>query len=105
MGKNSLEAKADVAMAENAGHVVDEQILDLDQRIQELVAIAPPFYHNKNLLRLYLLIIPTCLAAAITLGFDASMMSGLQAVPSWDNCKCANVLGLFWDGLVTNESS
>ncbi|KAH7469678.1 hypothetical protein FOMA001_g14004 [Fusarium oxysporum f. sp. matthiolae] len=85
MGKNSLEAKADVAMAENAGHVVDEQILDLDQRIQELVAIAPPFYHNKNLLRLYLLIIPTCLAAAITLGFDASMMSGLQAVPSWDN--------------------
>ncbi|KAJ4050974.1 hypothetical protein NW753_007579 [Fusarium oxysporum] len=85
MGKNSLEAKADIAMAEDAGHVVDEQILDLDQRIQELVAIAPPFYQNKNLLRLYLLIIPTCLAAAITLGFDASMMSGLQAVPSWDN--------------------
>lgn len=70
MGKNSLEGKADVAMAENAGHVVDEQILDLDQRIQELVAIAPPFHHNKNLLRLYLLIIPTCLAAAITLGFE-----------------------------------
>ncbi|KAF5560916.1 hexose transporter [Fusarium phyllophilum] len=85
MGKNSLEGKTDVAMAENAGHVVDEQILNLDQRIQELVAIAPPFYRNKNLLRLYLLIIPTCLAAAITLGFDASMMSGLQAVPSWDN--------------------
>ncbi|KAF9770774.1 hypothetical protein IL306_011619 [Fusarium sp. DS 682] len=84
MGKNSLDTKADVAMAENAGHVVDEQILDLDQRIQELVAVAPPFYQNKNLLQLYLLIIPTCLAAAITLGFDASMMSGLQAVPSWD---------------------
>ncbi|QGI70416.1 hypothetical protein CEK26_002749 [Fusarium fujikuroi] len=85
MGKNSLEGKTDVAMAEDASHVVDEQILDLDKRIQELVAIAPPFYQNKNLLRLYLLIIPTCLAAAITLGFDASMMSGLQAVPSWDN--------------------
>jgi hypothetical protein len=27
------------------------------------------------------------LCAAITLGFDASMMSGLQAVPSWDECR------------------
>lgn len=87
MGKNSLDGKTDVAMAESASQAVDEQILDLDQRIQELVAAAPPFYQNKNLLRLYLMIIPTCLAAAVTLGFDASMMSGLQAVPSWDNCK------------------
>ncbi|KAF5002533.1 hypothetical protein FGRMN_298 [Fusarium graminum] len=85
MGRPSLEGKTDVAMAENASQAVDEQILTLDQRIQELVAAAPPFYKNKNLLRLYLLIIPTCLCAAITLGFDASMMSGLQAVPYWDN--------------------
>ncbi|KAF5967147.1 hexose transporter [Fusarium coicis] len=49
MGKNSFEGKTDVAMAEDAGHVVDEQILDLDQRIQDLVAVAPPFYQNKNL--------------------------------------------------------
>ncbi|CAF3495262.1 unnamed protein product [Fusarium graminearum] len=84
MDRKSLDAKTDVAMAENAGHIAVNDIVDLDQRIQDLVAVAPPFYKNKSLFRLYLLIIPTCLCAAITLGFDASMMSGLQAVPSWD---------------------
>jgi hypothetical protein len=87
MDRKSLDAKTDVAMAENAGHVAANDIIDLDQRIQDLVAAAPPFYQNKSLFRLYLLIIPTCLCAAITLGFDASMMSGLQAVPSWDECR------------------
>lgn len=71
MGRQSLEGKTDVAMAENATQAVDEQILTLDQRIQDLVGAAPPFYKNKSLLQLYLLIIPTCLSAAITLGFDA----------------------------------
>lgn len=87
MGRNTLDAKAEVAMAEDASYVVTDEIVDLDQRIQDLVAAAPPFYKNKGLFRLYLLIVPTCLCAAITLGFDASMMSGLQAVPSWDNCR------------------
>ena len=87
MDRKTLDAKADVSMTENASHVVADETIDLDQRIQDLVAAAPPFYKNKSLFRLYLLIIPTCLCAAITLGFDASMMSGLQAVPSWDECK------------------
>lgn len=71
MGKASSITKEDVATIEHAGQIVDDQIVDLDQKIQELAASAPPFYRNKNLLRLYLLVIPSCLAAAITLGFDA----------------------------------
>ncbi|KAH7336660.1 general substrate transporter [Rhexocercosporidium sp. MPI-PUGE-AT-0058] len=61
-----------------------EQIMDVDQRIQELSQVCVPFYKNRNLFKLYLLLIPGCLVPAITLGFDAAMMNGLQAVPSWD---------------------
>jgi hypothetical protein len=64
-----------------------DQVLNVDQRIQELSQNCGPFYKNRNLLRLYLLLIPGCLVPAITLGFDAAMMNGLQAVPSWDSCK------------------
>ena len=95
MGRNTLDAKADVAMTEDASHVVADETIDLDQKIQALVAAAPPFYKNKSLLQLYLLIIPTCLCAAITLGFDASMMSGLQAVPSWDECRSSPNYAIF----------
>ncbi|PVI02833.1 general substrate transporter [Periconia macrospinosa] len=56
----------------------------VDERIQELSRESLPFYKNRNLLKLYLLIIPGCLFPAITLGFDAAMMNGLQAVPNWD---------------------
>jgi hypothetical protein len=58
----------------------------LDQQITRLASEAPPFYRNHNLLILYLLIIPGCLMPAVTLGFDAAIMNGLQAVPAWDAC-------------------
>jgi hypothetical protein len=60
---------------------------DLDVRVQQLAKEAPPFYRNRNLLRLYLLMIPGCLVPAFTLGFDASMMNGLEAVGSWEECE------------------
>ncbi|KAF7552854.1 hypothetical protein G7Z17_g4031 [Cylindrodendrum hubeiense] len=62
-----------------------QNALDLDERILKLSNECPPFYRNRNLLTLYLLIIPGCLVPAITLGFDGAMMNGLQAVPTWDN--------------------
>lgn len=61
--------------------------LTIDERIQELARESPPFYKNRNLFKLYLWIIPGCLFPAITLGFDAAMMNGLQAVPNWDTCE------------------
>lgn len=64
-----------------------ETVEELDRRIQELAHHAPPFYQSRNLLKLYLLMIPGCLVPAVTLGFDGAMMSGLQAVPAWDSCK------------------
>ncbi|KAK2009481.1 general substrate transporter [Colletotrichum eremochloae] len=84
MSKTATEKPGDVAMVENAASIPVAETLSLDMRLQELAATAPPFYKNGNLLKLYLLIVPGCLCAAITLGFDASMMSGLQAVPFWD---------------------
>ncbi|KAG9317759.1 hexose transporter [Chiua virens] len=42
-----------------------------------------PWYRKPNLRLLYLLMIPTCLAVEVTSGFDATMVNGLQAVPSW----------------------
>lgn len=62
------------------------ETLDLDERIQQLSRDSAPFYHQPNLLRLYLLMIPGCLVGAVTLGYDAAIMNGLQAVPSWDVC-------------------
>lgn len=66
---------------------LDTDVLDTGERIQKLASEFPPFYRNRNLLTLYLLMIPGCLVPAITLGFDGAMMNGLQAVPSWDNCR------------------
>lgn len=60
---------------------------DLDVRLQKLAEQCPSFYKNGNLLRLYLLMIPGCLVPAITLGFDATMINGLQAVTLWDTCE------------------
>jgi len=64
---------------------------EADARLQELTAECPAFYRNRNLLILYLLIIPGCLVPAITLGFDSAMMNGLQAVPYWDKCMIIQV--------------
>ncbi|KAH6695082.1 general substrate transporter [Plectosphaerella plurivora] len=69
----------------------------LDQQITRLASEDPPFYRNHNLLVLYLLIIPGCLMPAVTLGFDAAIMNGLQAVPAWDayfNKPRGAILGL-----------
>jgi hypothetical protein len=90
MTKSSYEKEAGVTATVEHGvkpGAAPADVLDLDSRIQELAAAAPPFHRNPNLFKLYALIVPSCLAAAITLGFDASMMSGLQAVPAWDNCE------------------
>lgn len=77
MGEKATSTEIDNTMDE----------VNLDHRIQELAKSCPPFYKNPCLLRLYLMIIPGCLVPAVTLGFDAAMMNGLQAVPYWDNCK------------------
>lgn len=71
MGTIRLDTKTGVAMTENVSQDINDQILDLDQRLQSLVAACPAFFRNKNLLRLYVLIVPSCLCAAVTLGFDA----------------------------------
>ncbi|KAM0327002.1 hypothetical protein ACHAQA_006123 [Verticillium albo-atrum] len=65
-------------------HEVTETIETIDQQLTRLANEAPPFYQSHNLLVLYLLIIPGCLMPAVTLGFDAAIMNGLQAVPAWD---------------------
>ncbi|CAG9991017.1 unnamed protein product [Clonostachys byssicola] len=43
-----------------------------------------PFYKNKNLLRLYLQMIPGTLIVSATMGYDGSMMNGIQAVDRWN---------------------
>lgn len=76
-----------VSFVEKGTPGLETDVLDTGERIQKLADECPPFYRNRNLLTLYLLMIPGCLVPAITLGFDGAMMNGLQAVPSWDNCK------------------
>ncbi|KAL2833968.1 general substrate transporter [Aspergillus pseudoustus] len=61
----------------------DVELSDLDARLQQLAQEALPFYKNRNLLTVYLLMIPGCLVPAVTLGFDGAMMNGLQAVNTW----------------------
>lgn len=70
---------------------VVEAMGNIDERIQALAKEAPPFYTNRNLTILYLLMIPGCLVPAITLGFDSAMMNGLQAVPAWEECTFAQI--------------
>lgn len=45
------------------------------------------FYKNKNLFRLYVLMIPGTLIVSATMGYDGSMMNGIQAVERWNICK------------------
>lgn len=60
---------------------------ETDGLLQRLAKEAPPFYKSRNLMMLYLLLIPGGIMPAVTLGFDGAMMNGLQAVPTWDLCK------------------
>lgn len=73
-------------MVENASSKQDVEVLDIDARLQELAQAAPPFYKNRNLISLYLRMIPGCLVPAVTLGFDGAMLNGLQAVETWISC-------------------
>ena len=87
MSRQSLEKELPSScFVEKAVSGVDADTLDVGQRIQSLADSCPPFYRNRNLLILYLLMITGCMIPAITLGFDGAMMNGLQAVPSWDEC-------------------
>jgi hypothetical protein len=65
----------------------NERPKDIEKRVRELAAKSTPLYKNANLLGLYLRLIPGCLVPALTLGYDGSMMTGLQSVPSWETCK------------------
>ncbi len=47
-----------------------------------------PWYKKPNLRFLYIILVPTALGVEWTSGFDSSMMNSLQAVESWENCKC-----------------
>ncbi|KAH8825808.1 general substrate transporter [Flagelloscypha sp. PMI_526] len=44
-----------------------------------------PWYQKKNLRNLYLIMIPSCLGVEMTSGYDASMVNGLQLVPTWQS--------------------
>lgn len=67
--------------------IIQEPAIDSDVQLQILSASCPPFFRNRKLMCLYLLMIPGCLVPAITLGFDSAMLNGLQSVPEWDQCK------------------
>ena len=62
------------------------KLSEIDGRLRDLATASTPLYKNRNLIILYLLILPGGLLPAATLGFDTAMMNGLQAVPEWDDC-------------------
>ena len=63
------------------------RITHIDDRLQALIKSSLSFYQKRNLTILCLLMIPGCLLPAETLGFDAAMMNGLQAIETWVDCK------------------
>ncbi|KAG9317748.1 hexose transporter [Chiua virens] len=69
------------------GHVQLESNFDRDTPGPIVSQLAEqdkvPWYCKPNLRLLYLLMLPTCIGVEMTSGFDASMVNGLQAVPSW----------------------
>ncbi|KAH7018177.1 uncharacterized protein B0I36DRAFT_297721 [Microdochium trichocladiopsis] len=83
---STKEAEAWATPVEDARNGGGAALEDTDGILQRLANEAPPFYKSRNLLMLYLLLIPGGLMPAVTLGFDGAMMNGLQAVPAWDNC-------------------
>ncbi|KAF9873874.1 hypothetical protein CkaCkLH20_08608 [Colletotrichum karsti] len=80
----SRPTSKDEAVVEEIGHSPKHDTdANVEARLQQLVREAPPFYRSRNLLNLYLLMIPGCLVPSVTLGFDSAMMNGLQAVATW----------------------
>ncbi|KAH4091827.1 hypothetical protein HBH70_213630 [Parastagonospora nodorum] len=42
-----------------------------------------PWYRKRNLRRLYMLLLPTCIGIEITSGFDSQMINAVQISPQW----------------------
>jgi hypothetical protein len=45
-----------------------------------------PWYRKRNLRRLYMLLLPTCIGIEITSGFDSQMINAVQISPQWQLC-------------------
>ncbi|CAH0020325.1 unnamed protein product [Clonostachys rhizophaga] len=93
VGKEPTVASHSEKLGTGPGQTVEE----FDNFIQQEAAKCPAFYKCPNLLKLYLLMASGCLLPAVTLGFDSSMMNGLQAVPAWDtyfNSPRGSILGI-----------
>jgi hypothetical protein len=43
-------------------------------------------FKNPGLLRLYLFLIPGSLIVSAAMGYDSSLMNGIQGVDRWQNC-------------------
>ena len=91
-----MDAKTDRPVTKDGADVVDTlhtldsadiEVQQVDDQLMTLANAAPPFWKNRKLLELYLLMIPGCIVPAVTLGFDSAMMNGLQAVATWNSCK------------------
>jgi hypothetical protein len=46
-----------------------------------------PWYRKRNLRRLYMLLLPTCIGIEMTSGFDSQMINTVQISPQWQLCK------------------
>lgn len=44
------------------------------------------WYRQKNLRQLYLMM-PLLFLGSTTLGYDGSLLNGLQTMPTWQSCK------------------
>jgi hypothetical protein len=45
-----------------------------------------PWYRKRNLRRLYMLLLPTCIGIEMTSGFDSQMINTVQISPQWQLC-------------------
>lgn len=46
-----------------------------------------PWYRKRNLRRLYMLLLPTCIGIEMTSGFDSQMINTVQISPQWKDCE------------------
>jgi hypothetical protein len=47
---------------------------------------ATPWWKQKNLRKLYLMM-PLLFLVSTTLGYDGSLLNGLQTMPTWQECE------------------
>jgi MFS family permease len=64
-----------------------EAAIDTPRSVAEVLDSRPnlPWFKNKQLLKLYLVLIPSCLFVSATNGFDGSMLNGLQSLKTWQS--------------------